>query len=89
MNIETLNVPEIIAGWILCTAALWCMWRFGLREMAFFRLVLEVFARSPWVRWPLGLAVSVAVYLMVFSAFFAVASGKPQNIIHPVSARRE
>jgi hypothetical protein len=32
--------------WIACFAVLWALWQFGMREMAFFRLVLEVVARN-------------------------------------------
>lgn len=59
----------ILGYWLVCHTVLWGLWRFGMREMAFFRLVLEVIGEKSWLRWPLGLGCSL------FIAHIAIESG--------------
>ena len=56
--------------WIAFWACLWGLWRFGMREMAFFRLVLEIFGTKSWLRWSLGIGASFGVSAVVFVGFF-------------------
>lgn len=65
MKAEFANIAGLVAGWIACAVALRGLWWLGLREMAFFRLVLEYTGEDPRVRGAVGLVMSLGVYLML------------------------
>lgn len=60
------------ACWLTTFIGLGILWRFGMREMAFFRLVRETIGGQATVRWLLGLGASFVVSWLVLAAFAPV-----------------
>lgn len=72
MTLDVFMAFRFVLCWTASFAMLSALWRFGMREMAFFRLVREAVGENRCSRWLLGVSASCFTGWMVFNSCYPV-----------------